>query len=163
MGSLATARTTDGGHGRSEVRPLHARAGLAGWSAWPGLGQVCRLVHQTKRQGRWQIEVHYKITSLPPEQADATDLLRLSRGHWAVENQLHYIRDVTLGEDARRIRSGAAPQAMAAVRNLVLAVLHRVGTHTRASGIRHFGWQPDRAATALGLSVPQPIAASRAA
>ena len=56
--------------------------------------------------------------SLPPERAGPADLLRLSRGHWAIENQVHYVRDVTFGEDASRIRSGAAPQAMAAMRNL---------------------------------------------
>ena len=58
---------------------------------WPGLAQVCRLVHQTQRQARWHTEVHYKITSLPPERAGPADLLRLSRVHWAIENQLHYV------------------------------------------------------------------------
>ena len=139
------------------MRTLHARAGLAGWSAWPGLGQVCRLVHQTKRRRQWQIEVHFRVTSLPPEQAGPARLLDLSRGHWAVENQLHYVRDVTLGEDTSQIRSGAAPQAMAAVRNLVVAVLHRAGIQNRASGLRQYGWQPDHAARVLGLLAPQAV------
>jgi predicted transposase YbfD/YdcC len=117
---------------------------------WPGLAQICRLVHQTQRQARWHTEVHYKITSLPPERAGPADLLRLSRVHWAIENQLHYVRDVTLGEDASRIRSGAAPQAMAAMRNLVVAILHREGISNRAAGLRHFAWHPDQAAHALG-------------
>jgi hypothetical protein len=117
-------------------------------------------VHQTKRHGQWQIEVHFRVTSLPPEQARPAQLLDLSRGHWAVENQLHYVRDVTLGEDASQIRSGAAPQAMAAVRNLVVAVLHRAGIQNRASGLRHYGWQPDRAARVLGLLSTQPVEAA---
>ena len=96
--------------------------------------------------------MHYKITSLPPERAGPADLLRLSRRHWAIENELHYVRDVTLGEDASRVRSGAAPQAMAALRNLVVAVLHRDGLRNRAAGLRHFAWHPDLAAQALGLS-----------
>ena len=163
MHDLPTTRTTDGGHGRIEGRTLHARAGLDGWSAWPGLGQVCRIVHQTRRRGTWQIEVHFKVTSLPPERAGPSRLLELSRSHWGIENQLHYVRDVTLGEDASRVRSGAAPQAMAAVRNLVVAVLHRAGVHNRASGLRHFGWQPERAARALGLLPVQAIVSERAA
>jgi acyl-coenzyme A thioesterase PaaI-like protein len=62
----AGARSVDGGHGRIEVRTLHARPGQEiGWLEWPGLRQVCRVVHQTRRRGRWQIEIHYKITSLP--------------------------------------------------------------------------------------------------
>ncbi len=91
------------------------------------------------------------------------DLLRLSRVHWAIENQLHYVRDVTFGEDASRIRSGAAPQAMAAMRNLVIAILHRDGVSNRAAGVRHFAWHPDQAAHALGLTCPSFVADSRVA
>jgi predicted transposase YbfD/YdcC len=146
------------------VRTLHARPGLDGaWVRWPGLGQICRLVHQSRRKGRWHTEVHYKITSLPPERAGPADLLRLSRAHWAIENELHYVRDVTLGEDASRIRSGAAPQAMAALRNLVVAVLHRDGMHNRAAGLRHFAWHPDQAAQALGVSGSPLLVDSRVA
>jgi hypothetical protein len=107
--------------------------------------------------------VHYKITSLPPERAGPADLLRLSRGHWAIENQLHYVRDVTLGEDASRVRSGVAPQAMAAMRNLIVAVLQRDGISNRAAGVRHFGWHLDQAAQALGLPCASLVAAARVA
>ena len=130
---------------------------------WPGLTQVCRLVHQTQRRARWHTEVHYKITSLPPERAGPADLLRLSRAHWAIENQLQYVRDVTFGEDASRIRSGAGPQAMAAMRNLALAILHREGMSNRAAGLRHFAWHPDQAAHALGLTCPLLVADARIA
>jgi hypothetical protein len=162
--AAAGARTVDGGHGRIEVRTAHARPGQEiGWLEWPGLQQLCRLVHQTRRRGRWQIEVHYKITSLPTELAGPAELLRLSRAHWAIENELHYVRDVTLGEDASRIRSGAAPQAMAAIRNLVVAVLHRDRLSNRAAGLRHFAWHLDEAAQTLGLTGPPLLAASRVA
>jgi hypothetical protein len=135
--AVGGARTIDGGHGRIDIRTLHVRAGPEFASVrWPGLAQICRLVHQTQRQARWHTEVHYKITSLPPERAGPADLLRLSRVHWAIENQLHYVRDVTLGEDASRIRSGAAPQAMAAMRNLVVAILHREGISDRLALLR---------------------------
>jgi hypothetical protein len=107
--------------------------------------------------------VHYRITSLPPERAGPADLLRLSRGHWAIENQLHYVRDVTLGEDASRIRTGTAPQVMAAMRNLIVAILHRAGMSNRAAGLRQFAWHPDRAAHALGLSCPSVVSAARVA
>jgi hypothetical protein len=120
-------------------------------------------VHQSRRKGRWHTEVHYKITSLPPARAGPAELLRLSRSHWAIENELHYVRDVTLGEDASRIRSGVAPQAMAAIRNLVVAVLQRDGMANRAAGVRQFGWHPDHAAQALGLACPSLVAAARVA
>jgi Transposase DDE domain len=145
------AQTVDHAHGRTEIRTLHVQAGLDGWSAWPGVGQVCRILHQVRRRGHWQVELHYKITSLPPERASPSDLLRLGRSHWSIENQLHYVRDVTLGEDTSRIRTGAAPQVMAAVRNLVLTVLRLAGVGNLASGLRHFGWDPERAIVRLGL------------
>jgi len=162
--AAAGARTIEDGHGRIDIRTLHSRPGLEdGWPVWPGLEQICRLVHQSQRRGRWHTEVHDKITSLRPEQAGPADLLHLSRGHWAIENKLHYVRDVTLGEDASRIRRGAAPQAMAAMRNLVLALLHRAGMHNRAAGLRHFAWYQDHAAETLGLRCPQSLAAARVA
>jgi hypothetical protein len=162
--AAAGARTVSGGHGRIEIRTLHAHAGQElRWLSWPGLQQVCRLVHQARRRGRWQIEIHYKITSLPAELVGPAELLRLSRTHWAIENELHYVRDVTLGEDGSRIRSGAAPQAMAAIRNLLVAVLQRDGLHNRAAGLRYFAWHLDQAAQALGLSCPPVVADSRVA
>jgi hypothetical protein len=103
------------------------------------------------------VELHYKITSLPPNQATAADLLQLSRGHWSIENQLHYVRDVTLGEDASRIRTGVAPQVMAAIRNLIIAILRVAGNTNLASGLRHFAWQPDQAIRCLGLLQPGTI------
>jgi hypothetical protein len=161
---MAGTRTIDGAHGRLDIRTLQTRVGLEpAWLAWPGLAQICRLVHQSRRAGRWHTEVHYKITSLPPERARPADLLRWSRAHWAIENELHYVRDVTLGEDASRVRSGAAPQAMAALRNLVVAVLHRDGLGNRAAGLRHFAWHPDLAAQALGLPGPSFAATARVA
>ena len=164
MQAAAGARTVDGGHGRSEIRTLHARAGQElSWPGWPGLQQVCRVVHQARRRGRWQIEIHYKITSSPAELVGPAELLRLSRTHWAIENELHHVRDVTLGEDGSRMRSGAAPQAMAAIRDLLVALLHREGLHNRAAGLRHFAWHPDRAAQVLGGSCPSVVADSRVA
>jgi predicted transposase YbfD/YdcC len=99
---LDSAQTVNHAHGRTEIRTLHVQAGLDGWSAWPGVGHVCRILHQVRRCGHWQVELHYKITSLPPERASATDLLQLGRSHWSIENQLQYVRDVTLSEDASR-------------------------------------------------------------
>lgn len=158
LSDRAHTRTRDVGHGRLEVRTLHVQAGREEWRGWPGLEQVCRIVHQTRRQGRWAVEVHYKVTSLAPEQVGAAELLQVSRSHWAIENRLHYVRDVTLGEDASRIRSGSAPQAMAALRNTVLSVLRLTGAKNCAAGLRAFSWQPERAAEVLGLRRVQPEA-----
>ena len=91
-----------------------------------------------------------------------TDARLQPGGHWAIENDLHYVRDVTLGEDASRIRSGTAPQAMAAIRNPIVAVLQRAGITNRAAAVRQVAWHPDQAAQALGLPCSS-LMASRAA
>lgn len=61
----------------------------------------------------------------------------MSRAHWEIENRLHWVRDVTLREDGCRVRSGHAPQVLAACRNAVLTLLHRLGGGIVA-GIEHF-------------------------
>ena len=127
MNQLDWSQTTEQSHGRSEIRTLHTQEVNPSCIDWAGVNQVCRLVYQTKRNGKWQAQVHYKITSLTPAQAEVKNLLALSRGHWEIENRVHYVRDVSMGEDASHIRTGNAPGAMAAIRNLVLNILSQAG------------------------------------
>ena len=103
--------------------------------------------------GRTTTEVVYGITSLPRDRADARHLLALTRRHWGIENRLHYVRDVTLGEDACRVRSGAAPQALAGVRNAAIHLLGRVRPGNIAGAIRHLVAKPRKA---IGLIYPRP-------
>jgi hypothetical protein len=74
--------------------------------------------------------------------------------HWHSENRLHDVRDVTLGEDASQVRSGAAPLALAAVRNAVLGLLRQHGYDHIAAALRHFAWSPGAALRLFGLSSP---------
>jgi predicted transposase YbfD/YdcC len=85
---------------------------------WEDVGQVYQITRERREGDEHAVEVAYRITSLKPAQAEATRLLELDRGHWGIENGLHHVRDVTLGEDACRVRSGNAPQLLAAARNL---------------------------------------------
>jgi predicted transposase YbfD/YdcC len=98
---------------------------------WPGLAQGFELVRQRTEKGQTSVEVVYGITSLTPQEADARRLLGLVRDHWRIENCLHYVRDVTLGEDACRVRKGSAPQVLAALRNAVVHLLAGVSSESR--------------------------------
>ncbi len=147
---FATARQA-GRHGdRTEVRQLWASAALAGYLRWPGLAQVCRIERIVRRKAGRAREVRYAVTSLAD--ASAARLLRLVRGHWRIENRLHYVRDVTMGEDASRVRTGAAPQVLAALRNAVLGLLRQHGWDNIAAALRHYAWQPAAARRLLGLA-----------
>jgi hypothetical protein len=125
------------------------RTGARG-QPWPHLQQVCRLErHRTLlRHGqvvRRAVEVTYAITSVPPARANAARLLRWLRGHWAIENRLHWVRDVTWDEDRSPVRTGAAPQAFAACRNLALALLRRRGYTNIAAALRTHAGRPQTA------------------
>jgi hypothetical protein len=141
-------------HGdRVETRRLWASTALAGYSDWPGLRQVCKVERRVVRRGELSVETAYAVTSLGPEVGPA-ELLAIWRGHWAVENRLHYVRDVTLGEDASHVRTDAAPQVMAALRNVTIALLRRAGYSNIAAGLRATGWQAGAALALLGIRPP---------
>lgn len=90
------------------------------------MGQVFHLRRERTIRGKTTAEDVYGITSLTPTQASPEKLLKLTRSHWSIENQLHGVRDWTLGEDASRVRTGDAPQVAAALRNIALFLLRRL-------------------------------------
>lgn len=125
--SLDTRTTSEKGHGRRERRTLTATTALNDYLDWPGVGQVGRIESVVERDGKTTTETRYFITSVPRQMAGAEQLLRWSRGHWTIENRSHHVRDVSLGEDASRIRKGSGAQVMAALRNLAVGFLRSTG------------------------------------
>lgn len=115
--------TVEKGHGRIETRTLSVSHESVAHLGWPGARQVCRIERTRETAGRVSREIAYAVTSLSPEQAGPDRLLTLWRDHWLIENRLHWRRDVVAREDHSRVRSGAAPQAMAAIRNTTLFML----------------------------------------
>jgi hypothetical protein len=103
---------------------------------WPDVGQVCRLDRVVRRGGKETREVAYAITSVGPECADAEVLLKWWRGHWEIENRVHWVRDVTLGEDSSRIRTASAPEVMAGLRNAAISLLRLSGVINIAEALR---------------------------
>ena len=103
------------------------------------------------RKGVTKQQVHSGITSLPAAVASAERVLALKRGHWKIENQLHYVKDVTLGEDARTIHCGAGPDIMAMFRNAAVSALRRGGQQRIAPGLRHNSRRPEAVLALLGL------------
>jgi hypothetical protein len=111
-------RTRDRAHGRVELRTL--KAVTVHHFGFPHAAQVVQVTRKTRGLGarRWRVVVVYAITSLPFEQASPARLADLIRGHWAIENGLHWVRDVAFAEDASQVRTGTGPQVMACLRIL---------------------------------------------
>ena len=116
---------------------------------WPEVGQVFELERVRVLKDKTEVEVVYGITSLQRQGADAETLLALVRGHWGIENQLHYVRDETLGEDRCRARKGATPQVLAALRNVAVFLLSQVQAASNAAATRRFAAHPEEALALL--------------
>ena len=150
---MREATTVDKGHGRLEVRHLVASTELNDYLDWPGLSQVMMIERTWWERGEKKRAVRYGITSLPPAVADAPRLLALVRGHWQIENGLHYIKDVTMGEDRSLIHKGQGPSIMAILRDTVVSVLHRAGWRTIAERLRFYSGNAHAALALLGIPV----------
>jgi hypothetical protein len=136
-------------HGRLEERSLEATPLLGAYLDWPGVGQVFRLERRRRINGKESVEVARGITSLSPKRADAGRLLKLSRGHWCVENRLHWVRDVTLREDECRVRHKGIAQGLAALRNAVVRLLRKSGMFPIVAAIEFFAEHRDAAIEAV--------------
>jgi predicted transposase YbfD/YdcC len=129
---LVFTQTTDKGHGRLELR-RYWQTETIGWfadrAAWVGLRSVGVVEARRTVNGQESVERRYYLSSL---KADAEKFGRAVRGHWGVENGLHWVLDVVFGEDQSRARSGYAIENLAATRRLAINLLRRDQTCTRS-------------------------------
>ncbi len=109
---------------------------------------------RTLATGQGSQTVTYALTSLPSAIASAAQLEQFWRGHWTIENCVHYVRDVTLGEDAQQLYTGQAPQVLATLRNALLNLLRTAGWTNMAAALRHFSYAPLTALQFIGVPVP---------
>jgi predicted transposase YbfD/YdcC len=145
-------RTRDHGHGRVEVRTLKVAA-VAGL-CFPHAAQAIQLTRRVRAPGsrRWRTVTVYAVTSLALGTASPAQLAGWLRGHWRIENRLHWVRDVTFGEDASTARTGSLPRVMASLRNLAVGALRLAGHPNLAAALRHTGRDPTRPLAILGLA-----------
>jgi Transposase DDE domain len=145
-------RTVDRGHGRIEQRSIQT-APVPSGVRYPYAAQLLVLQrHVTDLTGgRARTEVCYGVTSLDPARADPARLAALVRGHWQIEDRLHWVRDVTFDEDRSQVRTGHGPQVMACLRNLAISRLRQAGQHNIARGLRWAARDPTRALALLDV------------
>jgi predicted transposase YbfD/YdcC len=141
--------------GRTEVRTIKVSTEMNAYLAptWPFVAQVAQLTRSVTKAGKTTTEVVSLMTTLTPSKASPQRLLELNRGHWSIENRSHYVRDVTFGEDRSRVRTGQAPQILAALRNLAITLIHRFGASQIRATRRHFASCPREALALLGFPI----------
>ena len=128
----------DRAHGRIEKRTLKVVTISAG-ILFPHAAQAIQVTRQVRRRNtrKWRTETVYAVTDLTAEQGRPDQLATWLRGHWCIENRLHWVRDVTFAEDLSRVRTGNAPQVMATLRNLAISLLRLTGATNIAKALRH--------------------------
>lgn len=168
--AVPVARTvTEKGHGRTERRtiqvmdaPEHIRA------LFPHIRQVflieryiTRKVRKRDSNGRRYTRVETRsavaalcITSMTAREAGPEHLAGYIRGHWCIENKIHYVRDVTYREDASRVRTASRPRVMATLRNLAIGLIRLAGYKKIAATIRKIKHDPALLLAVLGFKTP---------
>jgi predicted transposase YbfD/YdcC len=108
------------------------------------VAQAIKAVRRRRRPGhsRGSVETVYAVTSLGHRHADPRLLAGWIRSHWTIENSLHWVRDVTQGEDHFSLRTGNEPQVMAALHNTATNIIRLRGGTNIAAAHHDFSYRP---------------------
>lgn len=129
--AIRTHQSVDGAHGRIETRTHHvchevswlfSERRYPGELAFPGLAMIGMVERQTERDGKIEQERHYYLGSA---KLDAETFARVVRGHWGIENHLHWVLDVVFHDDLARLRTGHGPANMAVVKHMAINLLRQ--------------------------------------
>lgn len=149
---------TERGHGRSEKRTIQVLP-LGDYIGFPQVtfphARHAFLIERYithHATGQRSAHVALGVTSLTGPAAHPAQIHAYVRGQWQIENRLHWVRDVTMGEDASRVRTGTAPRVMASLRNLTISALRLAGQTNIAQALRHLARNPDRPLELLGMT-----------
>ncbi len=134
------------GHGRTESRSIKVidLDAMPEAALFPQGARAIKVVRRRCLPGRRRpsVETVYAITSLGHRDADPRLLAGWIRSHWTIENKLHWVRDVTQGEDHSSVRTGNGPQVMAALRNTSINIIRLRGGTNIAAAHRDFSYRP---------------------
>jgi predicted transposase YbfD/YdcC len=136
--AVSSASTDHGRRARRTIKAVLAPA----WIEFEGAAQVAQLRRTVTKNGKKTVEVVYLITSV--RDAGPAALAAWVRGHWEIENRLHWVRDVTYQEDKSLVRTGNAPRVMASLRSLAISLLRLDGQANIAAANRRHARDPQR-------------------
>lgn len=154
QGGYSYVKTVNKGHGRLETRECWAidnqeyLSFLRKYGQWPGLKSIVRIQAKREIGDKVETQISYYISSLI---ANAKNILRAKRGHWKIENQLHWVLDIAFREDESRVRKDHGPENLAVLRHVALNLLKK--EKTAKGGIHakrlQAGWNNDYLLTIL--------------
>jgi predicted transposase YbfD/YdcC len=140
------------GHGRIEKRIISTIP--AGGINFPHVAQIIKIERFTtvirKKKEKNRSSIQYYVTSIPQDKYTTQELLEMIRGHWSIENSLHWVRDETFGEDRSQIRIGAEPRVFATMRNLAICLVRLKGFKNIAACLRKLSWNQGAAIAMIG-------------
>jgi predicted transposase YbfD/YdcC len=143
--------TTDGDHGRIEIRKIYVTHEVDWYTEslqWKGLKSLIMIESERQEGEKTSKEKRYYISSV---KGSAASLLGKIRGHWSVENELHWGLDVSFGEDGSRVREGNGAENLSLLRTMALMILKREKSSKRgvAAKRKRAGWDPSYLAKVL--------------
>jgi predicted transposase YbfD/YdcC len=148
--AIQRSQTIDADHGRIETR-THAVCHHVDWLfsdrrhpgefRFPGLAAIGMVESETERGGALERERRFYLCST---RLDAETFGRVVRGHWGIENRLHWVLDVVFRDDLARLRSGNGPANMAVIKHTALNMLNQAKPNTSLKNRRkRAGWNQD--------------------
>jgi predicted transposase YbfD/YdcC len=141
-------------HGRLETRIISTLETGPSDLSFPFVQQVFKIerTRETTYGKLLSNETVFGISSLSATEITPQGLLEGARGHWSIENKLHYVRDVSFSEDKSQVRDGQSPRIWASMRNLAIGLIRDFGFNHIPSGRRYFGFGPKKnVLEALGI------------
>jgi len=125
-------------HGRIETRKIWTTTDLNNYLNFPHVGQAFMIQREVtyKKTGEYTSEIAYGITSRTSEEATPENILATNRGHWAIENECHYIVDWNYDEDRSRIRTGNGPENVTRLRRFAIGIIKAKGVRSVAQKMR---------------------------
>jgi predicted transposase YbfD/YdcC len=144
--------TIDGDHGRIETRRYWTTSDID-WlpdrAPWKNLSSIVMVQRERYVNGTTSMETSYYVTSL---KSDAGYVARAVRGHWGIENSLHWVLDIAFREDESRIRKDNAPANFAIIRHMALNLLRKETSLRRSIRTKRLkaGWDTDYLTRILG-------------
>ncbi|NJO99064.1 MAG: ISAs1 family transposase [Pleurocapsa sp. CRU_1_2] len=121
------------GHGRIEKRRVSISQTKFNLTEWLGVKTIVKVESQRQLKHKIESNTRYYISDL---EETAFQFYQRVRGYWGVENKVHYVRDVTQGEDKSRIRTTPLPQVLAIARNLAINLYRDAGFSNMAQAQR---------------------------